>query len=271
MHIQPHSQGKNVVIVLNVVLTVSRGKMPIGFPMGCFFLLFFLKYLSKYPSSTKSPLLWKFSDCVPALKHCSFCKTLHLKCLIVFWICFCLDNCSVVCTVTLCYVLHQTHSELCLFRYIEVYSRIFNIIKAYLHIMRVVYLGATWCTFRPLPQNVSPPKYFLYLFLKNPFWKNLFYIFLKRFFLYSGKWNILALRLKNVLCFKKWNCFKKLILGRNFFSLKNKKKLSKKKVLFWQMELSSPKFKKHFFYKKSFIYFRRELAQPGKQKLHIFF
>ena len=29
----------------------------------------------------------------------------------VFWIHLCLDNCSAICTVVLCYVLHQTHSE----------------------------------------------------------------------------------------------------------------------------------------------------------------
>ena len=30
----------------------------------------------------------------------------------VFWISLCFDNCLVICTVTLCYVLHQTYSEL---------------------------------------------------------------------------------------------------------------------------------------------------------------
>ena len=139
------------------------------------------------------------------------------------------------------------HSELCLFRYIQVYSRIFSIIKAYLHIMRVVYLGATCCTFRPLPQDVSPPKYFLYFFLKNPFWKNLLYIFLKRFFLYSGKWNFLALRLKNFLCFKKWNFFKKLILGRNFSSSKNKKNFVRKKFYFGKWNFLGPSLKNIFF------------------------
>ena len=48
----------------------------------------------------------------------------------------CLDNCSEICTVTLCCVLHQTHSEFwhihrCFFRYMLAYSIIFNAIEAY--------------------------------------------------------------------------------------------------------------------------------------------
>ena len=31
----------------------------------------------------------------------------NLKCLTMFWIHFCLENCSVICTMILCYVLHQ--------------------------------------------------------------------------------------------------------------------------------------------------------------------
>ena len=41
-----------------------------------------------------------------------FYKKLHLEYLTVFWIRLCLESCSVTCTVTLCYVLHQTHSLL---------------------------------------------------------------------------------------------------------------------------------------------------------------
>ena len=46
----------------------------------------------------------------------------------------CLGNCSVICTVTSCYVLHQTYSEFwhiqhCFFRYILAYSIVFNAIK----------------------------------------------------------------------------------------------------------------------------------------------
>ena len=39
------------------------------------------------------------------LSHYSVCKVLDLKYLAVFWICFCLNNCSLIYTVTLCYTL----------------------------------------------------------------------------------------------------------------------------------------------------------------------
>ena len=71
------------------------------FPCGAFFLVFLRKCLFKYPSSTKPLLPWKMSRCLPAPSHYSFCKTLHLKYLTVFWIRL-LNNCSVTCTVTLC-------------------------------------------------------------------------------------------------------------------------------------------------------------------------
>ena len=65
---------------------------------------------------------------------------LHLKCLTVFWTCLCLYNSSVICTVTLYFVLPQTHSE---FWHIQhsvffsiAYSIIFSIIKAYSLILR---------------------------------------------------------------------------------------------------------------------------------------
>ena len=47
------------------------------------------------------------------LRHNSFCKTLDLECLTLFWIRLCLDNCS----------------KLRLFRYIQAYSSMFSIIK----------------------------------------------------------------------------------------------------------------------------------------------
>ena len=72
--------------------------------MGPFLLVFLTNCFSNFPSSTKPPL----HTCTQAI---FFCKTLHLKCLEVFWIRFCLDNCSVIYTVTLCCLLHQTHSE----------------------------------------------------------------------------------------------------------------------------------------------------------------
>ena len=49
---------------------------------------------------TKSLLPWKVSGRVPALRCFSFCKTLHLHCLTVFWIRLYLDNYLVICTLT---------------------------------------------------------------------------------------------------------------------------------------------------------------------------
>ena len=49
VHIQPHSQGKNVVIVLNVVLTVSRRKNANRFPNGMFFSSVFLEVFVEVP------------------------------------------------------------------------------------------------------------------------------------------------------------------------------------------------------------------------------
>ena len=81
--------------------------------MGPLLLVFLTKFLSKFPSSAallhfrtppfQTPHLtpWRISSCAPALRYCSFCKILDLKCLKVFWIHLCLDNCSVIYTVTL--------------------------------------------------------------------------------------------------------------------------------------------------------------------------
>ena len=83
-----------------------------------------------------------FSHTHPALKHawlrtCTqalfFCKTLRLN----VWLYpehGCLDNCSVICKVTLCYVLHQTHSE---FWYIKAYSALLSHIPTCWGIMKV--------------------------------------------------------------------------------------------------------------------------------------
>ena len=88
------------------------------------------------PETHETSLALKFSVWVHALSHYSFCKKLCLKFLAIFWI-YRLDNCSVICTLTLCYVLHQRHSEFWhiqnyLFRYMQAYPRIFSIIKAYM-------------------------------------------------------------------------------------------------------------------------------------------
>ena len=123
--------------VQNVVFWVFRRKTSKSLPARRFFLVFLTKYLLKCPSSKKPPPL-KNSGGVPALRRYSFCKTLHLKCLTLFWINHCLDNSSFFCTLTLCYVLYQTHSE---FWHIEssVYSGIFRHIQAYLHVLRHIH------------------------------------------------------------------------------------------------------------------------------------
>ena len=86
--------------------------------MGPLFLVFLTKPLSKCPSSTNLPPTSPEKFLVEHLHSgIIFCKTLHLKCLTVFWIPLCLYNCSVMlsnldnCLVTLYYVLHRTHSE----------------------------------------------------------------------------------------------------------------------------------------------------------------
>ena len=109
------------------------------FLQDLFFLCFMRKCLLKYPSSTKPHLPWKIFCWVPAFRYYSFCKILPLKYLTVFWIHPFLDDCSVICTAILCYVLHQTHSE---FWYIQAYSSLrhnhtyWRIIKAYSALFR---------------------------------------------------------------------------------------------------------------------------------------
>ena len=94
--------------IQNLALSASWRKNPKSFPEGYLFLVFLIKCLSKCPISTNSPhpLTCKNPGCAPAPRHYSFCKTLHLKCLTVFWISLCLDNCSnlysdlMLCTVS---------------------------------------------------------------------------------------------------------------------------------------------------------------------------
>ena len=82
------------------------------------------------PSSKKIPLPWIISGCTPALIH-SFCKmfdsVLNTSCL---------SNCSVIFR-TLCYVLHQAHSELWHIQD-SVYSGICRHIEAYLALLRQI-------------------------------------------------------------------------------------------------------------------------------------
>ena len=88
------------------------------------------------------PLPWKISGCEPVLKHYSFCKTLHLKCLTVFWIRLGLNNFLVICTMTLRNAPYQTHPEFwhirhsVFFRQTPAYSVILSAIKAHSHISK---------------------------------------------------------------------------------------------------------------------------------------
>ena len=88
-----HIQGPDCVyhwvkcFIQNVVLRVSSRKNFKMFPYEAFFsCVFWEKCFSKSSSSMKPRLPWKISGCAPALRHYSFCKMLHLKCLTVVWI-----------------------------------------------------------------------------------------------------------------------------------------------------------------------------------------
>ena len=105
-----------------------------------FFLVFLTKCQSKCPSSTNPTLLWNISCCASALRHYSFCKALQFTCSTMVCIRICLNNCSVICTVILCYMLHQIHSEFwyiqnsvnsSICRYFETYSAFSLFIKFY--------------------------------------------------------------------------------------------------------------------------------------------
>ena len=133
-------------LIQNVVLIVYWRKYSKMFPCGSFFLVCFWRnvYWSALVPQKTSPAL-KSSGCRPASKHYSFCKILYLECLKVMWIHLCLNNCSVVCTVTLCwyiiyvamYCIRPIHNSV-IFRtlFIQVYWSIFSIIKAYSQILR---------------------------------------------------------------------------------------------------------------------------------------
>ena len=112
------------------------------------------KSISKCPISIiiLQPLSWKISGWAPALRYYSFCKTLHLKCLAVFWMRVCLDNCSVICKVTWCYVLHETHPEFCHIQH-SVFSGICTHIQTYSELLRHIH---TSDIFRLIQANSGP-------------------------------------------------------------------------------------------------------------------
>ena len=84
----------------------------------------------------------KISGCEPVLRHYSFCKILHLKCLTVFWIRLGLNNFLVICTITLSNAPYQTHPEFwhirhsVFFRQMPAYSIILSAIKVHSHISK---------------------------------------------------------------------------------------------------------------------------------------
>ena len=126
----------------NVMLIISKRKNSKMFLCGAFFLVFSTKCLSKCPNPTKPILPWKIPCWGPALRHYPFLKNdENLKWLTVSQIRLCLDNCSVTCTATSCYVLHHTYSE---FWHIQnsVYSDIMRYIQAYSALLR--YIHAYW-------------------------------------------------------------------------------------------------------------------------------
>ena len=97
----------------------------------------------------KPPLPQKISGCAPALRHYSFCTVLHLKCLTVFWY-------SSVSTTAQQFAQWPyttasdtlrtlANSKLCLCWYMQTYSSIFSIIKAYLHIQAYSGIFSTFC------------------------------------------------------------------------------------------------------------------------------
>ena len=83
------------------------------FPCGALFSGVFNEIVIEVPQFHKChpTLSWKIYGCAPALIYYFFSKSHYLNCLTVFWIRLCLDICLVICIMTLCYVLHQTHSE----------------------------------------------------------------------------------------------------------------------------------------------------------------
>ena len=85
--------------------------------------------------------LWIFRDIdaySATLRHYSFCKMLYLKYLTVFGISLCLDNSLAICTVALCYILHQKHSEFWHHIQNSVCSGIFRHILVYLLLLRYI-------------------------------------------------------------------------------------------------------------------------------------
>ena len=72
--------------IQNIVLRVSRRKISKTFSCEASFFVFLMNRLLACPSFTSPTLsaLKRFWLHAPAPRHCSFCRTPHLKCLTVF-------------------------------------------------------------------------------------------------------------------------------------------------------------------------------------------
>ena len=95
------------------------------------------------------------------------------------------------------------------------------------------------------------------------------YILSKTVFFYFGKWNFLALSLKNLYFMREFHKLEPLKKKRfeKIFCI-----LSKKIPIFWKMELSNPKHQKLiFFLKKYFSYISGENLQDPKNKIFSYF
>ena len=89
---------ESVLTFQNVLIVSSLRKNSIIFSHRAFFLVFLTKCSLKCPSSTKSSLSWKISGFMSALRHYSFCKRLHRKCLTVLWTRLCHNQNPVIST-----------------------------------------------------------------------------------------------------------------------------------------------------------------------------
>ena len=127
-------------------------------PAGPLFLGFLTKSLSKRPSSLNltSPLYpEKFlvehlhSDIIPFTNHF----------VLNVWQCseyVCLYNCSVICTVTLWYILHQTHSEFWHIKH-SVFSSICWHIQPYSVLLRHIHAYWDITTYSGLFRHIQHP------------------------------------------------------------------------------------------------------------------
>ena len=120
--------------IQNVVLRVSRRKNSKCFPAGPHFLVFLTKSLSKDPGSTNLPPYVLF---LVAQLHSGIIVFFTKRSILNVWQCseyFCLNNCSVIWAVTLCYVLHQpSHMmSLSIIKTGGVFKTLWNVDQTYL-------------------------------------------------------------------------------------------------------------------------------------------